>query len=183
MEIQGRDLRAKLQEMKNKSNLSNQQIADISATPLSTVTKILNGETESPSFYTVCGIVRALGGSVDEMIGIPTDSDSRTQKPTEYEIMLGEKQKEIERLTQSHERELAAVRADKDSELMNVRKSKRILAIWFSVVLSFVILILAVDILNGNIGFIRYASEFRNQSVADGNSVMQYIKEFFSKVL
>lgn len=50
MEIQGRDLSAKLKEMKNKSNLSNQQIADISATPLSTVTKILSGETESPSF-------------------------------------------------------------------------------------------------------------------------------------
>lgn len=183
MEIQGRDLSAKLKEMKSKSNLSNQQIADISATPLSTVTKILSGETESPSFFTVCGIVRTLGGSVDEMIGIPIDSDKRSQKPTEYEIMLCEKQKEIERLTELHERELANVRADKDSELMNVRKSKRLLAIWFSITLAFVIMLLAIDILNGNIGFIRYTHEWEKQSVAAGNSMMQYIKEFFLKVL
>ena len=51
MEIQGRDLSAKLKEMKNKSNLSNQQIADISATPLSTVTKILSGETEKARLF------------------------------------------------------------------------------------------------------------------------------------
>ena len=127
--------------------------------------------------------MRTLGGSVDEMIGIPIDSDKRSQKPTEYEIMLCEKQKEIERLSELHERELANVRADRDSELMNVRKSKRLLAIWFSITLAFVIMLLAIDILNGNIGFIRYTHELEKQSVAAGNSMIQYIKEFFLKVL
>lgn len=117
------------------------------------------------------------------MIGIPIDSDKRSQKPTEYEIMLCEKQKEIERLSELHERELTNVRADKDSELMNVRKSKRLLAIWFSITLAFVIMLLAIDILNGNIGFIRYTHELEKQSVAAGNSMIQYIKEFFLKVL
>lgn len=61
---------AKLQELKAQKNLTNQQIADLSGVPLSTVTRIFNGQTDNPNIQTLEDIVNAMGGSLDEITGI-----------------------------------------------------------------------------------------------------------------
>lgn len=60
----------KLTELKEKSALTNQQIADLSGVPLSTVTRIFSGQTDNPSFQTISDIVNVMGGSLDEIVGV-----------------------------------------------------------------------------------------------------------------
>lgn len=60
----------KLVEMKKASGLNTQQIADKSGVPASTITRMLNGQTDDPSFSNVAKVVLAMGGSLDELVGI-----------------------------------------------------------------------------------------------------------------
>ena len=63
-------LSAQLKELKDKRKLTNQQLADLSGVPLGTINRILSGQTDNPSFQTVCDIVMAMDGSLDELAGI-----------------------------------------------------------------------------------------------------------------
>lgn len=64
-----------LHALKDRSGCTAQQIADRSGVPLSTVNRILSGETQNPSFQTVADIVISLGGSLDALVGIQSASD------------------------------------------------------------------------------------------------------------
>ena len=66
---------AKLKELKEQKDLTNQEIADLSGVPLSTVTRIFNGQTDNPNIQTVEDIVTAMGGSMDEITGIKKVGD------------------------------------------------------------------------------------------------------------
>lgn len=74
-----------LRALKEEKHLTVQQIADRSGVPVSTVSRVLSGQTDNPNFQTVCDIVMAMGGSLDELAGIkppheaPTDADSTTR--------------------------------------------------------------------------------------------------------
>ena len=49
-----------LKNMKSEQNLTLQQISSASGVPLSTVNRILSGQTENPSFRDVAAIVAAM---------------------------------------------------------------------------------------------------------------------------
>ena len=53
-----------LKNMKSEQNLTLQQISRASGVPLSTVNRILSGQTENPSFRDVAAIVAAMDGSI-----------------------------------------------------------------------------------------------------------------------
>lgn len=57
----------KLQELKDKSGMSYQDIADKSDVPLPTVKRILSGQTSDPGYSSVIAIVKALNGSIDDI--------------------------------------------------------------------------------------------------------------------
>ena len=59
-----------LKELKDKRKLTNQQLAELSGVPVGTINRILSGQTDNPSFQTVCYIVMAMDGSLDELVGI-----------------------------------------------------------------------------------------------------------------
>lgn len=61
---------AKLKELKAEKKLTNQQIADLSKVPLSTVTRIFNGQTDNPNIQTLEDIVNGMGVSIEEITGI-----------------------------------------------------------------------------------------------------------------
>jgi transcriptional regulator with XRE-family HTH domain len=63
-------IRVQLQEMKKKSGLSNKEIAERSGLSLATVNRIMSGQTDIPNYQTVCDLVMAMGGSLDELAGI-----------------------------------------------------------------------------------------------------------------
>ena len=60
----------KLGQMKKQSGLSTQQIADQSGVPASTITRMLSGQTEEPTFSNMAKVVKTMGGSLDELVGI-----------------------------------------------------------------------------------------------------------------
>jgi len=55
--------------MKKTSELSTQQIADQSGVPASTIARMLNGQTEEPTFSNIANVVKAMNGSLDELVG------------------------------------------------------------------------------------------------------------------
>ena len=59
-----------LKSMKSEQNLTLQQISSASGVPLSTVNRILSGQTENPSFRDVAAIVAAMDGSLDAITGL-----------------------------------------------------------------------------------------------------------------
>lgn len=119
----------RLTQLKEKSGLTNQQIADKSGVPLSTVTRVFNGQTDNPTYRTIADIVIAMGGSLDSMEGIEHHSQEKTP----------------DKLVDLYERELE-------------HKNRMIRILFYSLlaVASVFILIVLIDVLNGHIGFVRY---------------------------
>lgn len=118
----------KLKELKEESKMSTNEIAEKSGIPASTVSRILSGRTENASFDNVCGIVIALDGSVDELVGIPS-----VQKDCSDELVDLYK-----------------------NELEHERKLNRRLITLLVIVFLIIFFIIIFDALNGRIGYIRY---------------------------
>lgn len=57
-----------LKELKKSKGLTSKQIADITGIPESTIKRIFSGDTEDPYMFTIFPIVRALGGSLDNIL-------------------------------------------------------------------------------------------------------------------
>lgn len=66
-------LNDKLKELKDAKGLTVQAISDKSGVPASTVSRILSGQTESPYFANITDMVVAMGGSLDDLVGIKAD--------------------------------------------------------------------------------------------------------------
>ena len=61
---------AKLAEIMEAKGWTNQKLADESGVPLSSITRIRNGQTDNPSIQHVIDLATALGVSVEELTGI-----------------------------------------------------------------------------------------------------------------
>lgn len=121
-------LHLKLAKFKEQSGLSNQQIADKSGVPLSTVTRIFNGQTTNPNYRTVADIVLAIGGSLDEIEGITRDNSETPSKTIEV----------------------------LEKEIDQKNKWIKVLFITLLSFTAIFITIVMIDLLNGGIGFVRY---------------------------
>lgn len=58
----------KLRELKKKSHMTNQQIAEKSNIPESTVARVFSGKTPNPTVSTVVSMARAMGASAADLI-------------------------------------------------------------------------------------------------------------------
>ena len=85
-----------LRAMKDASNMTAQQIADKSSVPVATVNRVLQGLTENPGFDTVYKLVKAMGGSLNDL------DEDRVCEPESltqlYERGLEYRNKKIRRL-------------------------------------------------------------------------------------
>ena len=61
---------SKLVELRDAKGWTNQRLADESDVPLSTVTRICNGQTDNPTILQVEKLANALGCSIDEITGV-----------------------------------------------------------------------------------------------------------------
>ena len=97
-------LSTQLKLLKEKRKLTNQQLSDLSGVPVGTINRILSGQTDNPSFQTVCDMVMAMEGSLDELVGIKEDFPVEQRKTANpeiiklYENMIDYKEKWIQRL-------------------------------------------------------------------------------------
>ena len=122
-----------LKALKLKKNLTNQELSDLSGVPVGTINRIMANQTDNPSFQTICDIVIALDGSLDELAGIrpKKDSEAENAKYTPeieaiYKQMIHSKDKWIFRLF-----------------------------VFSCVIVAFIVFLLIFDLLNPNIGFFR----------------------------
>ena len=118
-----------LKRMKEERKLTTKQISELSGIPESTISRILSGQTDNPSFDTICALVRAMGGSLDEFTGIPSSADAPESLALVdlYEKMIDEKNRLI----------------------------KWLMAVCCILIAVFVFIVL-FDLINGNIGFVQY---------------------------
>ena len=136
----------RLKALKEERDITNAEIARLSNIPLATITRIFNGSTPNPTFETFSNIAIALGASLDEIAGLKTAEPTPVTAPIvttldSYAELLREKDERIRDLKEEHE---------------SIRKEKRKLGIALACVVGFVILLLTIDILNGNFGYFRY---------------------------
>ena len=92
-----------LKLLKEKRKLTNQQLSDLSGVPIGTINRIMAGQTDNPSFQTVCDIVMAMDGSLDELVGIKDETPLEKKAANKdliqlYENMLENKEKWMHRL-------------------------------------------------------------------------------------
>lgn len=84
-------LSTRLKELKDQRKLTNQQLSDLSGVPVGTINRIMAGQTDNPSFQTVCDMVMAMGVSLDELAGIQTPGGGEPSPPGEDLIRLYER--------------------------------------------------------------------------------------------
>lgn len=92
-----------LKLLKERRKLTNQQLSDLSGVPIGTINRIMAGQTDNPSFQTVCDIVMAMDGSLDELVGIKEETPQEKKAANKeiiqlYESMLANKEKWMHRL-------------------------------------------------------------------------------------
>ena len=118
--------------LKDERGKSLAQISKDSGVPLTSVKRFFNGVTKNPGFLSLCQIIYALGGSVDEVLEI-----DREKQPVHMEADCKD--------TRHLER-----------DLHYERRSKSRWQIIFLVFVSLNILILLLDVLRPNVGSIHY---------------------------
>ena len=118
-----------LKKMKEERKLTTKQISELSGIPESTISRILSGQTDNPSFDTICALVRAMGGSLDEFTGIQSSTDAPESLALVdlYEKIIDEKNRLI----------------------------KWLLIVCCILIAVFVFIVL-FDLINGNVGFVQY---------------------------
>lgn len=136
----------KLKAFKEEKDLTNVEIARLSNIPLATITRIFNGSTPNPTFETFSQIAIALGASLDEIAGLKEPDEppipSRIENTlNSYSELLKEKDDRIKELKDIIDRE---------------RKEKHMLQGIFVIFISFVLILLTVDILNGHFGYFKF---------------------------
>lgn len=118
-----------LKRLKDESKLTTKQISDLSGIPESTISRIMSGQTDNPSFESISAIVKAMGGSLDSVFGIDTSSENPDLSSIIklYERIISEKNWYI-----------------------------KLLIIICCILIFVLIFVLIFDITNRNIGFVRY---------------------------
>lgn len=140
-------------KLKEERHLTQQQIAELSNIPLPTISRIFHGSTLNPTFETISAITIALGGSLDEMMGLKSAGETPVTPQVEttisaYADLLNEKDLRIKEKEEN-------IKLLKE-ELHVERKVKNKLAIVIFMLLAAVITVLIVDIFNGHFGYFRY---------------------------
>lgn len=119
-----------LRAMRDASNMTAQQIADKSSVPVATVNRVLQGLTENPGFDTVCKLVKAMGGSLNEL------DEDRVCEP--------------ESLTQLYERGLEY----RERKIKKLERTIMIIAVFTFIVMAAVIGMLVYDMMHLDKGWI-----------------------------
>lgn len=115
-----------LTALKNEKNLSNKDIAKLSGVPENTVQRILSGSSPDPRVTTVAQIVKVMGGSLDEMMGLKTIEKSETIENTT--IILNALQSRVEQ----------------NASMINILKKSRYISLALNFLLAVALIISAI---------------------------------------
>lgn len=127
----------KLRQMKEKSCMTCSEIAALSGIPEATVRKALSGATPDPRFETVQRMVEAMGCTLSEL----TENDGKKENDSETSHL--------------YENRLRELHKNYAGYINSLKKDKAIIGIALGVVLLLVFAAVMVDILCGDVGWIR----------------------------
>lgn len=168
-----------LNEKRIQAGLTYEAIATISNTPESTVKNLCTGKTKNPQIETIIPIVKAVGGSLDEIF-FPEKTKDEVKETSilalkdVYEFQLSEIKKSYEEhvhnvrshyeqhhedLKENYEKRLADKREIIDSSkdyIISLKKECLSNRIAFWICVSFFIIVLILELLNPNLGWLRY---------------------------
>ncbi len=102
-----------LTALKNQRNLSWQEISDLSNVPVPTLRNIFSGDTSNPGITTVAAIVIAMGGSLDEMMGLPNEGHEKSS----FEVMTEKYEARIEKTKASYESRILQFNAQYERQI------------------------------------------------------------------
>jgi transcriptional regulator with XRE-family HTH domain len=113
--------------LKTRQNLSWQDVANLTNTPIATLRNIFSGETVNPGFTTLCQIIYGLGGSVDELYGKSAPpSDARLAEAYEERIncIKAEHQEHVDKINQFHEVEFKALQESFNKQTAELKEMR-----------------------------------------------------------
>lgn len=127
-----------------RENVTQAKLAELTGIPQGTLSRILNGSTDCPTFANVTAIVKALHGSLDVMTGIVSDPDKKPMQASEREL--------YEQLLADKERQLRSVNGILE------QKQQWLTRLWRALMVTVIIIgvLLIADMCIGSIGFVRY---------------------------
>lgn len=125
----------KLQRMKEACGLTCTEISVISGIPEPTVRKVISGKTPDPRYETISKIVEAMGYTMNDL-------SKEDGKKDDVKIL--------------YENRLRELHTNYAGYIKSLKRDKMILAIAIAAVLTFVFVALIIDILYGDIGWIRH---------------------------
>ena len=127
-----------------RENITQTELARLTDIPQGTLSRILNGSTDCPSYANIAAIIKALHGSLDVMAGIVNDPNSEPVTMSEREL--------YEKLIADKERQLRSLNGILEQKQPWLHK------MWRALILTIIIIgiILIIDICIRSVGFIRY---------------------------
>lgn len=140
-------------ELKKKSGLSNQQIADKTNLSISTINRFFRGEMENPDLEKVTLILGAMGYSLSDLADDEKISISRYNVD---ELLLPY----IERIAEPYLHQIEILQSEKEHLLESLAYRKLICNILLAIsvsLIAFICVILVIDLANPNIGWYRGA--------------------------
>lgn len=160
----------KLKAIQKRSGLTAAQWSQKSGVPTDTINKILNGTTKSPGFQTVCSLVLAAGGSVNELIEIKEvaaeQAPHRNESEMNADMLRAIKEtydSKIVDLKEIHASQIADLKEyhgdhveSLEKQIADIKYSLRVVAIAFALLLTFILGIILFDVTNGNVGYVLY---------------------------
>lgn len=127
-----------------RQNMTQTKLSELTDIPATTLSKILNGSTDSPSFSNIAAIVKVLGGSLDVMVGIVSAPDAEPIQASERQL--------YQQLLADKERQLRSLNGMLEQKQHWLHKLWRALM----VTVGIIGILLIADMCIGSIGFIRY---------------------------
>lgn len=127
-----------------RENITQAELANLTDIPQGTLSRILNGSTDCPSYANIAAIIKALHGSLDVMAGIVDEPNSEPVTMSEREL--------YEKLIADKERQLRSLNGILEQKQQWLHK------MWRALILTIIIIgiILIIDICIRSVGFIRY---------------------------
>lgn len=145
----------KLKELKERSHMTNQQISLKSGVPESTVARIFSGKTPNPTILTVVAMVRAMDGTAEDIFSESNESGPDGKIESGNKTVPQDKAYSADMLSARYFDEMIAAYRN---EIRKKDKYIRILFVCFITMVLFIMVVLAVDLINPNIGFFRLGS-------------------------
>lgn len=75
------DTYRRMQELLTKSGMTYSQLARVTYISERTITRYFHGKTKDPHFYTLCTMIIALGGDVNEILGVSPKAAAPAENP------------------------------------------------------------------------------------------------------